>query len=80
MTSVARALAVVLTLLAAALGRPAAAAAQESIDICSDQAIPRGYLIVSTQSRPSCPGYQSTGYNSLVVRLPSQSATEAFDI
>ena len=80
MTSVARALAVVLTLLAAALGRPAVAAAQESIDICSSQPVPRGYLVTATQNRPSCPGFQSTGYNSLTIRLPSGAANEAFDI
>jgi len=74
-TSPSRVAVLALALLAAAAIRPGAAAAQENIDICSTQAVPANYVVVATQSRPSCPGYNGMGYNSLTIRLPGDTVS-----
>lgn len=75
MTSPSRVAVLVLALLAAIAVRPGAAAAQENISICSNQSVPPDYVVVATLSRPSCPGYNSTGYNSLTIRLPGDTVS-----
>lgn len=61
-------------LLAAALACPRGAAAQP-VQMCSNQSVPTGYVVTATTSRSECPGYYSSGYNSLTVRVPGDSVT-----
>lgn len=69
-----RALVRAVLLLAAALACPRGAAAQP-VQMCSNQSVPTGYVVTATTSRPECPGYYSSGYNSLTIRLPGDGVT-----
>lgn len=61
-------------LLAAVFADPRAAAAQP-VQMCSNQPVPQGYVVTATTSRSECPGYYSSGYNSLTIRIPGDSVS-----
>lgn len=66
----------VLTLLAfaAALLHPGAAPAQD-VQMCSDQPVPAGYVVVGTSMRGNCASTFGAPYNSLTVRMPGDTVT-----
>ena len=73
MISIPRIVVAVLAIGAAALSRPAAAPAQESLAICANQSVPSGYVVTSVQSRVDCPGYSPSRHNGYVIRLPGDN-------
>jgi hypothetical protein len=69
-----RALVRAVLLLAAILACPRAAAAQP-VQMCSNQSVPTGYVVTATTRVPECPGYYSTGYNSMTILVPGDTVS-----
>jgi hypothetical protein len=62
-------------LLAGALARPASLAAQPDVQMCTEQPVPPGYVVVGTASRGDCRSTFGATYNSVTIRLPGDTVT-----
>lgn len=68
-----------LVLLAGALAlaaRPAPVAAQRQLDICAEQPVPEGYVVVAAWRAQQCPGFHaSNNPNTLRIRVPGDTVS-----
>lgn len=64
-----------LLLACGALARPAPLPAQPDVQMCTEQPVPPGYVVVGTASRGGCPIRFGEAYNSLTIRLPGDTVT-----